>query len=142
MSDDRSAELKAAARAEAGDRQLRAVLADLFEHTETLVRQEVELGKAEIHVRVDKAKAALVHGAISAGLYYAAYLTTLATLVLALSEWLPGWAAALVIAVAASAGAVVFTMLGKKALDEVKQPPQTESSHAYSRPQLRQRAQS
>lgn len=104
------------------ERELRALLADLYVHGETLVRQEVELGKAELTNRVDKAKVALRRGAISAGLYYAAYLTTLATIVLLLAEWMAPWIAALVVAVAAGAGAVVFTLLGKQALDDVKRP--------------------
>ncbi|HEX6243112.1 MAG TPA: phage holin family protein [Polyangiales bacterium] len=109
------------------------MLADLFEHSETLVRQEVELGKAEIALRVEKAKAAALRGAISAGLYHAAYLTTLATVVLLLCEWVAPWLASLIVALVASAGAVVFTLLGRQALHEIKDPPET-------RPIMRQRA--
>lgn len=128
----------------ATERELRAVLGDLFEHSETLVRQEVELGKAELHLRVDRAKVALRRGAISAGLYYAAYLTTLATLVLLLAEWMAPWIAALIVAVVAGAGAVVFTRLGKEALDDVKRPalPHTSQPHMSSSSLTRQRAHS
>lgn len=127
----------------AAQRELRAVLGDLFEHSETLVRQEVALGKAEITQRVDKAKVALRHGAISAGLFYAAYLTALATVVLLLAEWMAPWIASLVVAVAASAGAVVFTLLGKRALDEVKAPLSSDTQpHMSSSSLTRQRAHS
>ena len=104
------------------------MLADLVEHSETLLRQEVELGKAELKHRVDRAKVALRHGAISAGLFYAAYLTTLATIVLLLAEWMAPWISALVVAVAATAGAAVFTFLGKQALDDVKSPAPSEDN--------------
>ncbi|HKO92856.1 MAG TPA: phage holin family protein, partial [Polyangiaceae bacterium] len=80
---------------EAGrERELKAVLADLVDHSQTLVRQEIELGKAELNLRIDKAKVALLRGALSAALYYAAYLATLATVVLLLAEWLAPWIAA------------------------------------------------
>jgi hypothetical protein len=120
------------------------VLADLIEHSETLLRQEVELGKAELTHRVDRAKVALRHGAISAGLFYAAYLTTLATIVLLLAEWMAPWISALVVAVAATAGAGVFTFLGKQALDDVKSPAPSEdnTSRKSSSSLTRQRAHS
>jgi hypothetical protein len=107
------------------DRELKALLADLVDHSETLVRQEFELGKTELNLRVEKAKLALLHGAISAALYYAAYLTTLACLVLLLAQWVAAWLAALIVALVASAGAAVFTLLGRKALEQVKHPHQT-----------------
>jgi len=109
------------------ERELKAVLANLVEHSETLVRQEIELGKAELNLRVDKAKVALRRGAISAALYYAAYLTTLVSLVLLLAEWLAPWLSALIVALIASAGAVVFTLLGRQALEQVKHPHETRS---------------
>lgn len=122
LGDRPGSELRPGAGAE---RELKAVLGDLFEHSETLVRQEIALGKAELDTRMEKAKTALMRGVISAGLYHAAYLTTLATLVLLLAQWVAPWAAALIIALAASAGAVVFTLLGRQALHEVKDPPET-----------------
>jgi hypothetical protein len=104
------------------DRELKALLADLVEHSETLVRQEVALGKAELNLRIDKAKVALLRAAVTVALYYAAYLTTLATLVLLLATWVAAWVAALIVALIASAGAVVFTLLSRQALEQVKHP--------------------
>jgi len=106
------------------ERQLKAVLADLFEHSETLVRQEVELGKAELNTRVEAGKAALIRGAIAGGLYLAAYHTALATVVLLLALWVTPWLAALIVCVLASSGAVLFTRLGQKALTQVRSPEQ------------------
>ena len=110
-------------------RELKAVLADLVDHSETLVRQEIELGKAELNLRVEKAKVALLRGAISAALYYAAYLATLATLVLVLATWVAAWLAALIVALVAGAGAAVFTLLGWQAVKQVKHPHE---SHSFS----------
>lgn len=126
------------------ERELRALLGDLFEHSEVLLRQEVELGKAELHLRVEKGKQALRRGAISAGLFYAAYLTTLTTLVLVLCQWMMPWLAALIVAVVASGGAVVFSLLGKQALDDAKHPslPHTSTPHMSSRSLTRERAHS
>jgi hypothetical protein len=98
------------------ERHLQGVIADLWQHSETLVRQEIALAKAEYEARLVHAKAAFVRGAISAGLFYAAYLTTLATLVFVLVQWLAPWLAALIVALVACAGAVVFSWLGKQAL--------------------------
>jgi hypothetical protein len=103
------------------ERELKSVIADLWQHSETLVHQELALAKAEFETHVARAKTAIVRGAISAGLYYAAYLTTLATLVLALAQWLPPWLASLIVASAASAGAFVFTRLGKESLKALRQ---------------------
>ncbi len=117
-------------------RELQAVLADLWQHSETLVRQEVELLKAEYEARAVHAKAAVRHGAISLGLCHAAYLSTLATLVLVLALWVEPWAAALIVAVAASAGAFVFAQLGKRELQRTTQRTrsperQTEQRHEH-----------
>lgn len=104
------------ARSMAERRELQALLADLWQHSETLVRQEVELLKAEYEARAIHAKSALQRGAISIGLLHAAYLTTLATLVLVLAQWIEPWLASLIVAIAASAGALAFAWLGRQEL--------------------------
>ena len=125
----------AESRATQDRRELQAVLADLWQHSETLVRQEVELLKAEYEARATHAKAAVQRGAISLGLFHAAYLTTLATLVLVLAHWIEPWAASLIVAVAASAGAFVFAVLGKRELERT-----TERRKLPERPQQHEHA--
>ena len=112
-----------------GERQLKSVIGDLWEHSETLVRQELLLVKAEYEARMMHAKDAVQRGAIALGLSHAAYLTTLATLVLLLAQWLEPWIASLIIAIGASAGAFVFSRLGKKALDEATRPLERQQNH-------------
>jgi Putative Actinobacterial Holin-X, holin superfamily III len=111
-----------------GERALQSLLADLWEHSETLIRQEIALAKAEYEVRVANAKVAVRRGVISFGLFHAAYLTTLATLVLALAEWLPPWLASLLIAIGAAAGASIFTWLGLRAAEAATAPPKQKQS--------------
>lgn len=106
-----------------GERELKMVLADLVEHSQTLARQELALLKAEYEARLSSGKAALRDAAMSFGLFYAAYLTILATLVLLLAQWTPPWVASLIVAVAASGGAVLFTWLGKQAYDAATELP-------------------
>jgi hypothetical protein len=101
---------------------LTAVIADLWEHSETLVRQELALVRAEYEARALHAKAAVQHGALSLGLFHAAYLCTLATLVLVLAQWLDPWLSASIIAVAAGLAAAVFALLGKRAFDQATEP--------------------
>ncbi len=101
-----------------------AIMADLWEHSEKLLQQEMQLALSELDVRLDKSKTVLRRAAISGGLMHAAYLSTLATLVLILSEFLRPWLAAFLVAAGASAAAYVFVQLGKKAADEAKQPSQ------------------
>jgi hypothetical protein len=111
------------------ERALQALLADLWQHSETLVRQELALAKAEYEVRVANAKVAVRRSAISLGLFHAAYLTTLATLALALAEWLAPWLASLIIAVGASGGALIFAWLGVRAAKVATSPPESQQSH-------------
>ena len=103
-------------------RELQSVLADVWLHSETLVRQELALVKAEYETRTSELKAAVRRGALSLGLFHAAYLTTLATIVLVLAQWLEPWLSSLLVAIGASAGAFTFTWLGKQALEEATAP--------------------
>jgi uncharacterized membrane protein YqjE len=103
--------------------ELKAIVADLWHNSERLVQQELQLAVVELEARVDKAKVALRQAAIAGGLFHAAYLTTLATLVLLLSEVVAPWLAALLVAVIASAAAYAFTRRSKHTAREAAQPP-------------------
>lgn len=107
----------------ASERQMQALLADMWQHAQTLVRQEVALAKTELELRTNAAKAGIERAAIAGGLFHAAYLTSLATLVLVLAQWVAPWLAALIIAIAASAGAVVFALLGRQKLERAIERP-------------------
>jgi nitrate/nitrite transporter NarK len=95
------------------DRSIADLLKQLSDQTATLVRQELDLAKAELTV---KGKAA----GIGAGMFGAAGLVGLyavgaltAAIVLALSLAVTGWLAALIVAVAYGAVAGVLALQGK-----------------------------
>ncbi|HTU57648.1 MAG TPA: phage holin family protein [Polyangiales bacterium] len=111
-------------------RQLTGVVVDLWSHADALIRQELALVKAEYEARLQTAKAALLRGTIAAALFYAAYLTTLAGIVLVLAQWVPAWLAALVVGAIAAAGAVSYVHLTKRALDATTRPTLASRSHA------------
>ena len=113
--------------------ELKAIVSDLWHNSERLVQQELQLALSELNVGVDKAKVALRQAAIAGGLFHAAYLTTLATLVLLLSEVLAPWLAALLVALVASAGAYAFSRASKRSAQQVAHPPATHESFTSSR---------
>jgi hypothetical protein len=82
-------------------RELGAVLTDMWENGEKLVRQEIDLGLAEFQVRADKLKKSLLEGAIMGAIYNAGVLVLLASIVLGLSEVMAPWLAAMLVAIAA-----------------------------------------
>jgi Putative Actinobacterial Holin-X, holin superfamily III len=107
---DRSGELK--------DRPIGELLKQLSQETATLVRQELELAKAEVS---QKGRAA----GVGAGFLGAAGVAGLAALgvfsaflVLVLGLFLPSWLAALIVAVVYGAIAAVLGLRGKRKVKE------------------------
>lgn len=78
-------------------REVGAIVADVWENAEKLVRQELELGLAELDRRVDKLKIGLTTAAIGGAVLYGGVLTLLAAVVLGLSEVMAPWLAALIV---------------------------------------------
>lgn len=108
-------------------RSIGAIVTDLWEKTETLVRQEMRLGIAEAEEKVDRLKVELDHRLNSLKLELAAKaiggaaaiggaLALVAAVVLLLAEALPPWLAALVTGVVF--GGLGFALLKR----EVKLP--------------------
>jgi membrane protein len=95
------------------DRPASELLRQLSDQTTTLVRQEIELAKLELR---DKARTAgkgagMFGGAGLFGVYAFGALT--ACVILALATFLPGWLAALIVALAYGAIAGVLAIRGK-----------------------------
>ena len=90
------------------------LLKDLSEQTTTLVRQEIELAKAEMTVKGKEVGigAGAFGGAALVGLYAVGALT--AAIILALSTAVAGWLAALIVGVVYAAVAGVLALVGKK----------------------------
>ena len=104
------------------DRALADLMRDLSQQSTELIRQEIELAKAELR---QKGKAA----GVGAGMFGAAGLIALfgvgaltACLILALATAVDGWLAALIVAVVYLAVAGVAALLGKGKVQEATPP--------------------
>jgi Putative Actinobacterial Holin-X, holin superfamily III len=104
------------------DRSLAELFKELSDQTTTLVRQEIDLAKAELAVKGKQAGvgAGLFGGAGMFGLYALGALT--ACVILALATAVTGWLAALIVTAIYGAIAGVLALTGK---EKVKQgvPP-------------------
>lgn len=98
---------------EMSDRSIADLLRQLSDQTATLVRQELDLAKAELTVKGKAAGlgAGMFGAAGLVGLYAVGALT--AAIVLALSLAVTGWLAALIVAVVYGAVAGVLALQGK-----------------------------
>ena len=98
------------------------LLKRLSQETTQLVRQEVELAKAEFAEKGKKAGvgAGMFGGAAALGLYALGALT--ATIILALATFLPGWVAALIVTVVYGAVAGVLALRGKAQVKQATPP--------------------
>jgi Putative Actinobacterial Holin-X, holin superfamily III len=109
------------------DRSLADLVKHLSDQTATLVRQELDLAKAELTAKGKKAGlgAGMFGAAGVFGLYAVGALT--ACVILALSTAMDGWLAALIVAVGYGAVAGVLALIGK---NKVKQgvPPVPEQT--------------
>jgi uncharacterized membrane protein YqjE len=108
------------------DRSLPELLKQLSQETATLVRQEIDLAKAEVSEKGKKAGVGL-------GMFGAAGVTALLALmsftaffILLLAEAVDGWLAALIVTVVYGAVAAVLGLQGKEKVKEATPPaPQT-----------------
>jgi hypothetical protein len=106
----------------ATDAPIADLLRQLSDQTTSLVRQEVELAKAELTVKGKRAGlgAGMFGGAGVFGLYAVGALTACA--VLALSKAVDGWLAALIVAAVYGAIAGVLALTGKTKVQQAAPP--------------------
>jgi uncharacterized membrane protein YqjE len=104
------------------DRPVGDLVKQLAGQTSTLVRQEIDLAKAEMSQKANTAGkgAGLLGGAAVIGLLAAGSLT--ACLILALSEVIPDWLAALIVAVVMGAIAAVLAIQGRNRIRTATPP--------------------
>ena len=104
------------------DQSIPDLLKRLSEETTTLVRKEIELAKAETAEKGKKAGlgAGLIGGGGLFGLFAFAALTT--AIILALDLIMPGWLAALIVAIVYGAIAAVLALQGKEKLQDAGPP--------------------
>ena len=98
------------------------LLKHLSEQMATLVRQELELAKAEMQQKGKRAGVGI--GLIGGGgvLALAAVGALTATLILLLGEWMDAWIAALIVTVVYAAGAALLALRGKEKVSEATPP--------------------
>jgi hypothetical protein len=98
------------------------LLGHLSEQAARLVRQEVELAKAELRQKGKQARvgAGMIGGGGLLALGAFAALTT--TLILGLSTWLDAWLASAIVTVVYSAGAAALALTGKEKVRAVGSP--------------------
>jgi uncharacterized membrane protein YqjE len=104
------------------DRPTGELLKDLSDHTTTLVKQEMELAKAELQ---EKGKQAGMGAGMfgSAGLFgLGAFAALTACLIAALDQVMEIWLAALVVAVAYAVIAAVLAIAGKNKVKQAVPP--------------------
>jgi MFS family permease len=101
-------------RSQLEDRPMAELVRQLSDQTTTLVRQEIELAKAEMTAKGKQVGigAGAFGGAGLVGLYAVGAIT--ACLILALSTAVAGWLAALIVGVVYAAIAGVLALIGKK----------------------------
>jgi hypothetical protein len=104
------------------ERPIAELVKQLAGQTSTLVRQELDLAKAEMSQKATVAGkgAGLLGGAAVVGLLAAGSLT--ACLILALSEVIPDWLAALIVAVVMGAIAAVLALQGRNRIRAATPP--------------------
>jgi hypothetical protein len=104
------------------ERPIGELVKQLAGQTSTLVRQELDLAKAEMSQKATVAGrgAGLLGGAAVVGLLAAGSLT--ACLILALSEVIPDWLAALIVAVVMGAIAAVLALQGRNRIRAATPP--------------------
>jgi hypothetical protein len=105
-----------------GERELGAIVSDMWTNAEKLLRQEVELGLAELSLRADKLKQGLLSAAIAGAVLFAGVLTLLATVVLGLSKVMEPWLAALIVGGLVTGAGVTLLMRGEQKIEQASTP--------------------
>jgi hypothetical protein len=114
--------MRAPARGE--ERPVVEIIGELWENTEKLVRQEMELGLAELDRKATRLKADVTMAAVGGSVLYAGVLTLVAAVVLLLSKAVDPWLAALIVGVAVSGIGFMLVQRGKKDMDAVDMKPE------------------
>src|SRR3954449_5767282 len=118
------------------DRPIGELMRDLSDQTTALVRNEVELAKAELTVKARSAGAGagMFGGAGALGFYALGALT--ATLILALATAVDAWLAALIVTVLYGAIAGLLALRGKAKVKQAT-PPVPERAVASAKEDVR-----
>jgi uncharacterized membrane protein YqjE len=108
--------------AELHERSVGELLKQLANETSTLMRQELELAKAEMREKAGKAGPGFGMWGAAGGMALLALGSLTAFLILALDGAMPNWLAALVVALVYAAIAGLLYLRGKRKVDEAGSP--------------------
>jgi hypothetical protein len=98
------------------------LLKQLSEQTATLVRQELDLAKAEMQQKGKRAGVGLGLIGVGGVIALAAVGAFTATLIMLLAEWMDGWLAGLIVTIAYAAVAAYLALQGKEKVSEASPP--------------------
>lgn len=98
----------------ASDRSVSEVLQDIVRNVQDILRSEIRLAKAEIREEINAAKPSALMIGIGAVSAIFSVLFILLTIVYALSNVVPNWAAALIVGVSLAAIASILLTMGLK----------------------------
>ena len=105
------------------ERSLGDLFSELAAETGTLVRQEVALAQTELTQKATKVGKNVGFLAVGGAVGYAALLAVLAGVILGLANFVPAWAAALIVGAAVGIVAYLLISSGLKALQETNLTP-------------------
>ena len=104
-------------RSDPGERPpLRDLVKDLWENTQKLFRQEVELATTELDEKMSRFKRELLAVAIAVVTAYAGVIALLAAIILILAEFMAAWLSALIVAGATTLTGVALLIKAKREL--------------------------
>jgi VIT1/CCC1 family predicted Fe2+/Mn2+ transporter len=99
------------------------LLSRLSEQASTLVRQEIQLAQTEMTRKATKAGRNAAFVALGGVIAFAAFLTIVAALVLALAQVMEAWLAALIVAVVLAIAAALLVQYGISKLKQIDPAP-------------------
>jgi predicted phage tail protein len=100
-------------RSDLGERPLRELVKDLWENTQKLFRQEVELATTELDAKMSRFKRELLAVAIAVAAAYAGVLALLAAIILILAEFMVAWLSALIVGGATTLAGIALLIKAK-----------------------------
>lgn len=112
-----SAEFQPGIRPDAtAERPLGELVSDLWQNSETLVRQEFSLALTEVDQRIDEAKSGLRNASVGGSVLYAGVLAVVAAVILLLAEVMPAWLSAALVGIVAIGVGFALLQSGKRRL--------------------------
>lgn len=117
------------------ERELSAIVTDMWRNAENLLRAELDLGLSELDMRVEKLERTLLLATIRGAIFYAGFLLLLAAAVLGLSEVMAPWLSALLLGSLAIGVGLTWSLRG----DEHAAPaPKTHQVPSSSAPAMKE----